>query len=89
MDFDWDAANTGHIALHNITRAEAEEVAQDSGLLSGSWQIRNGKWRLDMIGRAGGRVLQVVITTRDPLVRVVTARAANCKERRMYRERRR
>ncbi len=87
MDFDWDAANIDHIAEHGILPADAEAAAQDPRLLPGTWQIRNEEWRLDIIGRTGDRVLQVVITTRDPRVRVVTARVANRKERRIYRER--
>ena len=26
MEFDWDEANTGHVARHNVQPVEAEEV---------------------------------------------------------------
>jgi len=84
VDFEWDYGNVDHIAIHGIAREEAEAAAQDPRLLQGDWEIRNDEWRLDMIGRAGDRILNVVITTRDPLVRVVTARVANRRERRRY-----
>jgi hypothetical protein len=28
-EFDWDAANRGHIALHDVTQEEAEQAITD------------------------------------------------------------
>jgi uncharacterized DUF497 family protein len=84
MDFDWNASNTGHIAIHGITPAEAEAAIYDPRPVAGEWYLRNDEWRLNIMGRAGDRVLFVVITTRDQLIRVVTARVADPAERRRY-----
>jgi uncharacterized protein len=81
LDFQWDEANVLHIAVHGVTPLEAEAAVINSNVVIGRWYIRRSEWRLNIIGRAGKRVLFVVVTTRDPLVRVVSARDANRKER--------
>ena len=88
MDFDWDAANIDHIALHAITAAEAEEAVGDPRATYDRWYIRNDEVRLNIMGGGGGRLLSVVITTRGHAVRVVSARPANRPERRRYRDER-
>jgi uncharacterized protein len=84
VEFDWDAANIDHIAEHGVTPAEVEEAVQDSRGSPSTWYLRNNEWRLNIIGLAGDLLLYVVITTRDPLVRVVSARVANRAERPRY-----
>jgi hypothetical protein len=76
--FDWDEANLAHIALHNITREEAEQALLRFSLsLDMELQIEdegNGEERLLQIGAtATGRILQLVTTWREGKVRVVTA----------------
>jgi uncharacterized DUF497 family protein len=71
--FEWDAANIGHVARHDITPSEAEEavlnrIAVLATVLSG------GEERMVCAGRtASGRVLKVVYTLRRGRIRVVTA----------------
>lgn len=73
LEFDWDEANTSHVALHNVQPTEAEEVIirvrVDLGI-----QIVEGEERyLNLGATSQGRVLLVVTTWRENRVRVVTA----------------
>jgi len=74
--FDWDEANLAHIAQHNITQEEAEQVLLGFPL-DMELQIAdesNGEERLLQIGEtASGRILQLVTTWRDGKVRVISA----------------
>ena len=70
--FDWDDANTGHIARHNVTPEEVEE--------------RSGEERHTELGEtASGRLLLVAWTWRGRRIRVVTAFPANRKWRVFWR----
>jgi uncharacterized protein len=71
--FHWDAGNVDHIAKHGITPAEAEQVILNNPF-DLELQVRNGETRIPQLGETdGGRVLVVVTTMRDELIRVVTA----------------
>jgi hypothetical protein len=84
MDFDWDSANTEHIARHNVTPEEAEEVIQNDPLDAPA-VLRNGEKRTVNLGKTdAGRVLVIVVTERNDMYRVVTARPAKKKERAFY-----
>lgn len=84
MDFDWDSANIEHIARHGVMPEEAEQVIQNDPLDAPA-VIRNGETRTVHLGETdSGRVLVVVVTERNSLYRVVTARPANRKERVFY-----
>ena len=84
MEFDWNAANIEHIALHGITPEEAEQVIENHPLDAGA-VLRNREARTVHLGETdGGRVLVVIITERDGMYRVVTARPADRKERAFY-----
>ena len=75
--FDWEEANIAHIAEHDVTSSEAEEVVSNSPLDIGK-QARNGEERLMQIGETlSGRVLIVIPTLRGKKTRVVTAFPAN------------
>jgi uncharacterized DUF497 family protein len=72
--FDWDEANINHIAEHNVTPEEAEEVILGDPLESGFEKSLHGEDRWTYIGETlHGRFLQVVITMRGERIRVVTA----------------
>ena len=75
LDFDWDEANLAHIARHNVTPEEAEQVVLGFPL-DMELQIADesdGEERLLQIGEtAKGRILQLVTTWRDGKVRVIT-----------------
>lgn len=47
--FDWDAANLGHLAEHDVTPAEAEEVVLNNPI-DLTRQARNGEDRVAQIG---------------------------------------
>jgi uncharacterized DUF497 family protein len=84
MDFDWDSNNIEHIARHNVTPEEAEQVIQNDPLEAPA-TIRNGETRTVHLGETdAGRVLIVVVTERTNMYRVVTARPAKKKEREFY-----
>jgi uncharacterized DUF497 family protein len=84
MDFDWDSANIEHIARHNVTPEEAEQVTQNDPLDAPA-ELRNGEKRTLHLGKTdAGRVLVVVVTERNSMYRVVTARPAKKKERAFY-----
>jgi uncharacterized protein len=83
MDFDWDPANIEHIARHNVTPEEAEQVIQNDPLDAPA-ELRNDEKRIVHLGKTdAGRVL-VVVTERNSMYRVVTARPAKKKERAFY-----
>lgn len=72
-EFDWDAANTGHIARHDITPLEAEE-AVTGRLVILATVLSGGEERTVCAGRtASGRMLKVVYTLRRGRIRVITA----------------
>ena len=84
MEFDWNAANIEHIALHNITPEEAEQVIENDPLDAGA-VLRNGEARTVHLGETdAGRVLVVIITEREGKYRVVTARPSRRQEREFY-----
>lgn len=73
FSFEWDAANTAHIARHKITPEEAEQVVS-AGSLPLETAERSGEERHTELGEtADGRLLLVVWTWRGQRIRVVTA----------------
>ena len=73
LSFEWDEANVGHIALHDVTPEEAEQVLR-SPTLELEPEITDGEERVAEVGQTRtGRILKVVVTVRGVKVRVVTA----------------
>lgn len=86
MDFDWDENNIEHIACHNVIPEEVEEVLLDPKRVGTSARKVSEEKRWVMIGSTQyGRILFVVFTRREGMIRVVTARDATYKEKRTYR----
>jgi uncharacterized protein len=86
MVFDWDEGNLSHIARHQITPEEAEQVIANRPF-DIRVQLRRNEERYLQVGETTkGRVLVVVTTWRGPKVRVITAFAANQRMRRFYEE---
>ena len=82
--FDWDRGNIDHIALHGVTPAEAEQVVLNDPI-DLQFQLRNGEERIAQVGEtAAGRILVVITTVRDDLIRVVTAFPAIRRLRKLY-----
>jgi uncharacterized DUF497 family protein len=89
-EFEWDEHNIAHIALHGVSIEDAEGGLSDDGIVPIDAYWRNDEWRVEVLGSTyGGRVLDIVFTRRGERVRVVTARDANRKERRLYSSRNR
>ncbi|AFD27479.1 BrnT family toxin [Deinococcus gobiensis] len=87
MEFDWDDANTEHIARHAVHPEEAEEAVTDPDRVGApAYHAQNGERRQAITGQTeDGRLLTVILTRRDDLLRVITARDASESERRAYR----
>lgn len=80
----WDLTNTNHIARHDVLPEEAEYVILNHPL-DLERQFRNGEQRTYHLGETeDGRVLVVVATMRDDLIRVVIAHPADRDMRRSY-----
>ena len=83
--FDWDEANTAHIAGHAVTPAEAEEVVSGASVPLHS-EERGEEERHTELGETGkGRLLVVVWTWKQRKIRVVTAFPGNRKWRALWR----
>lgn len=82
--FDWDSANIDHITFHGISPEEVEQVIENNPIDVLRY-LRNGEERLNQVGETDvGRVLVVVTTERDEMVRVVTAHQADRPMRKFY-----
>lgn len=84
MRFDWDSGNIDHIALHDVTPEEAEQVIQNDPVEIGTVE-RSSELRIVHVGEFdAGSALVVAVTYRSDLVRVVTAYPASRKFRKFY-----
>jgi uncharacterized DUF497 family protein len=73
LAFEWDDANRDHIARHQVSPEEAEQVI-DNDPLDLESEVVDGEQRFSSIGRTDhGRFLLVVTTLRHSRIRVVTA----------------
>ncbi|MFN0167181.1 MAG: BrnT family toxin [Bryobacteraceae bacterium] len=82
--FDWDDANTAHIARHGVSRAEVEQVILGAALPVAS-EERGGEERHIELGETiKERLLVVVWTWRGRRIRVVTAYPASRKWRALW-----
>ena len=85
--FDWDAGNrVKSIAKHQVACDEAEAVFMNRPLLmlQDTAHSRDGQ-RLKAFGRSHtGRLLTISFTLRPPLIRIISARPMNRKERIFY-----
>lgn len=83
--FDWDAANIGHIAEHDVTPEEAEEVVLGDPLEVGFETSAAEEDRWIYVGDTNqGRILQVFITLRGEKIRVVTAFEPTMRDKLLY-----
>lgn len=71
--FDWDDENTTHIAAHDVSCAEAEQVINRDPF-DLEIQTVNGEERFVQLGETNaGRILVVVSPWRRTLIHVITA----------------
>lgn len=88
--FDWDAGNARKSEKHGVTQAEAEQVFLNEPLfITPDEKHSESEHRYRALGEtADGRRLTVIFTLRkvSTMVRVISARDMNAKERRLYEE---
>ncbi len=89
VGFDWDRGNDRKSAeRHDVSQAEAEQAfLNEPLLLSEDRRHSASERRLHALGRtSGGRYLSVTFTLRgeNSLIRVISARDMNRKERKHY-----
>ena len=78
--FEWDQANTSHIARHGVKPEEVEQAFGNDPLLVLTVHQRSGEQRILCAGRSdAGRPLQFVYTVRRGRIRVITAHTAKKK----------
>ena len=86
--FQWDSGNTDKIwKRHQVTPSECEEIFFNRPLIVRMDEKHSaGEERLYTLGQSdSGRLLFVVFTIRERLIRVISARDMSRKERRVYR----
>ena len=83
--FDWDLGNAAKNAKHQVEMEEAEEVFFNKPLL---WNFDEKHSEVEnrwvALGRTARRNLTVVFTVRRKLIRIISARTMNKKERAIY-----
>jgi uncharacterized protein len=86
--FDWDTGNARKNEKHGVTQAEAEQVFLNEPLFITPDEKHSGsERRYRALGEtATGRQLTIIFTLRQSgaLVRVISARNMNAKERKLY-----
>ncbi len=85
--FEWDEGNfLKNWEKHSVTASECEQIFFNHPLVSGK-NLKHSKqeYRYYALGHTdGGRHLFVVFTIRNRLIRVISARDMNRKERKVY-----
>ncbi len=86
--FDWDSGNELKSQMkHGVSQAEAEEIFLGSPLVADDSAHSGVEARFRALGETGrGRRLTVVFTVRGSLIRVISARDMNRRERQRYEE---
>jgi uncharacterized DUF497 family protein len=90
LSFEWDETKARmNLRKHGISFDESLPVFWDDNVLIEEDSVVNGEQRWTAMGRIGGSaVLLVVHTSRqegtDEVVRIISARKADAKERRRY-----
>jgi hypothetical protein len=83
-EFDWDAANTRHLARHRISPSEFEQVMMHHPLIL-DFSDESGEDRWFALGATEGlRVLVLLFTYRQKRIRPITGWDADKKMRKLY-----
>ncbi len=89
IGFDWDEGNSEkNWILHQVSRNECEQVFFNAPIIVGDdVNHSQSELRWFLLGKADNkRLLFIVFTIRDRLIRIISARDMNKKERRIYNE---
>jgi uncharacterized DUF497 family protein len=89
VGFQWDRGNTNkNLVKHNVQNWECEQVFFNKPLLileEPEHSVAEKRWAA--FGKTdSGRLLVLIFTKRDNLLRVISARDMNSKERKFYEE---
>jgi len=83
--FTWDdAKRTANLEKHGIDFPLAAKVLESDPLVRPDDRRDYGEERFIAMGDCAGRVYVVVFTVRDNSYRIISARMANARERRIY-----
>ena len=84
--FEWDNANIEHIAKHDVSPEEAEDVFFDTDfVLDEDIEHSEVEERFIIIGKTeDGRLLYQIFTKRGKKIRVISSRDINKKEVQLY-----
>src|SRR5882672_1998237 len=84
--FEWDAANIGHVARHGVTQSEVEDAVLDPNAVM--LEIDAGEEeRVKAVGAtAAGRIIVAVFTLRGEAIRPITAYEATIRINKVYLE---
>ena len=84
MEFEWDDANLEHIAEHDISPDEVEDVFYNKPLRINQ-EVTDDELRHEIVGETNdARVLTVIWTERRNKIRTVTAFDASLKDLKRY-----
>lgn len=86
MEFEWDEAkNRSNLEKHGVDFADAAAVFADPlHLTMPDDRFSYGEQRYIIIGSVDERMHVVVYTVRDEVIRIISARKANMRERSRY-----
>lgn len=84
MEFEWDnKKNQSNQQKHKIAFEDSIDVFNDKNRLE-YMSDKEGETRFLTIGKAFQAIISVVYTTRDLIIRIISARRASQDERRAY-----
>jgi len=87
LKFEWDKGNIDkNVKKHGITNENAEKIfLEEKSIFSEDIKHSKIEKRYQILGESRkGQVLSVVFTIRNEKVRIISARQANQKERKLY-----
>ena len=87
-EFEWDdAKSAANLAKHKVSFDTARRAFEDVFAVEREDDTEGyGEPRFNLLGVVDGRVLFVVYTMRDEVIRIISAREAEPYERRLYHE---
>jgi uncharacterized DUF497 family protein len=86
-EFEWDETKAAeNVRKHAISFDTAKQAFKDTLALDWEDTTAQDEQRLNKVAMAEGRLIHVTYTERDDRVRIISARVATPRERRMYHE---